>query len=148
MVISPARTCGAVTFPLMDDCQSEGDSSVCVFYLSATRIPTFIFCPHFHVRTGVTVGKWSRQEQQVGQSSRGSGRHEVNMTKCETSLCFTSLKLTVALVEHLPAVLGRSLMPSHLLDPFLIFTAWSGVSGNTSQIIAAFTYLGHVEAQI
>lgn len=51
----------------------------------------FVFGLCFHVRTDVTVGKWSRQEQQVGQSSGGSGRHEVNMTKCKTSLGFTSV---------------------------------------------------------
>lgn len=51
----------------------------------------FLFCLCFRVRTDVTVGKWSRQEQQVGQSSGGSGRHEVNMTKCKTSPAFTSV---------------------------------------------------------
>lgn len=91
MVISPARTCGAVTFLLKNDCQSGGDASVFVFCLFATGILTFIFFLRFHVRTDVTVGKWSRLEQQVGQSSRGSGRHEVNMTECKTSLCFTSV---------------------------------------------------------
>lgn len=90
MVISPAHTCGEVTFPLKDDCRSDGDASVCVFCQSAARILTFIFCLGFHAGTDVTVGKWSRQEQQVGQSSRGNGRHEANMTKCKTSLCFTS----------------------------------------------------------
>lgn len=56
------------------------------------------------------------------------------------------MQLTMTLIEHLPAVLGRYLWAG-ILGRFLILTGWSGTRGNTSQIMETLAHLLQAETQ-